>query len=652
MPRVSDFIRQPNYSPRSPQNIEFNNFNLSGGLNTYDPPEVIDDKYSPYLLNARTNTGGQVETRNGVISYIEPQDQSIDVQQTSTAGAGDQDISQTIWVAQKFTAGVSEVVTRIDLNVKNPGGAKGPILVWVYSDDGGVPGDVIAQSSITASDVDSSYAYETARFTEPAPIVSGTSYWIVAYLSEGGEGAYDWSTTTNTTLGYTSSDYGSTWDALSASLNFKVYTSAGDPVLGLFRGYFSDGSKNTMWAVGTTLYAYDDSTVTTVNSGLSASATQYWFAQADDYVFYSNGYDAPRRWDGTTDSAIPGSPPIFKQIIVHKNRLWGVVADDPTRLFFSDEADYTTYTSTNFVYVPAPKTADAITGIDVIQDNLIVWTRNNKYVLYGSDLTNFVLRKASGFKGAVNDDVVQTYQNYAFFLSDDGVYMFNGNTDKIISAKIKSKIDAIPDKSLCRSVIHDNKYYLFYPAPAQAHATNCLVYDMVYESWWDDDGTHYNCAHKFNGSGDDGEVIFGGHDAGFLVYGDTGTSDMGKRINFEFHTKYSSYKHPSRYKRLRSFYPQFEPQEATYDILVQHDTDLRNSVITYDVPTGGTGYTWGGGGLWGSSTWGSDAIVQPSIAPTSLPRFKYIQHRFKKDGVNTPVTVFGYTAYYQVQRNQ
>lgn len=652
MPRVSDFIRQPSFVPSSPRSQEYNNFNLSGGLNTYDPPEVIDAKYSPYLLNVRTNSGGQIETRNGVSHYLPAQDEAQDQAQTSTTGASDQSASQTTWVAQKFTAGASEFLTKVELNIKNTTNGKGPVLIWLYSDSAGAPGDVLAQSSITPTDITSSYAYRTARFSEPYELTSGTSYWLVIYLYEGGENSYSISTTTNTSLGYTSADYGSSWSALSASVNFKTYTSANTHVLGLFRAYFSDGSKRTVWAAGTTLYAYNDSTVSTVKTGLSASADYYWFAQADDYVFYSNGYDAPRRWDGTTDSVIPGSPPVFKQMIVHKNRLWGVDATDPTKLFFSDEADYETYTSTNFVYVPSPKTADHITGIAVIQDNLIVWTRNNKYVLYGSDLTNFVLRKASGFKGAVNDRVVQTYQNYAFFLADDGVYMFNGNTDKIISAKIKSKIDDMLDKTLCHSVIHDNKYYLFYAPAAQAHPTRCLVYDMVYESWWEDDSMHYSCAHKFNGSGDDGELIFGSHDAGFLVYGDTGTSDMGKRIDFEYRTKYFSYNHPSRYKRLRSFYPQLEPQEATYDISIKHDTDLRNSPITYETSTGGAGYTWGGGSTWGSAEWGSDAIIMPTISPTSLPRFRYIQHRIQKSGVNTPITFFGYTVYYQTLRNQ
>ena len=626
---------------------------MSGGLNTYDPPEVINTKYTPYCVNMRLNSSGQITTRAGATHYLASQDETLDQSETSTTGAGDQSVSITTYVAQKFTAGASKRLTKVELNLKNTTSGTGPVLVFIYTDAAGSPGTLVAQSSIQSNLITSSYAYQTARFIEAPLLTSGNSYWIVVYLSENASNSYSWSSTTNSTNAKSSTNYGTSWSTLSKSLNFKTYLSEDKAVLGATRAYFSNGTRRTVWAVGTTLYSYNDSTVSTIKTGLSSSATRYWFAQANDYIFYTNGYDAPRKWDGTTDSVIGGSPPTFKQIIIHKNRLWGVDASDPTKLFFSDETEYEKYTSTNFVYIPAPKTADPITGMRIIQDNLVVWTRNNKYVLYGSDLTNFVLRKAASNKGAVNDSVVQVYQNYAFYLSDDGVYMFNGASDKIISSKIKSKIDAIADKSKCRAVIHDNKYYLFYPSPAQAQNDKCLVYDLVYESWWEDDTAYVECAFVMNGVGDDGQLVLGSNRAGFLIFGDEDTNDLGKRIYSEYRTKYYSFGHPSRYKRLRSFYPQLEPQETDYTVAIQHDTDLKESVIGTDYNTCASGYDWGSGTLWGSgATWGSNKLLDPSIAPTSVPKFKYIQHRIKITGVDTPVTLFGFTTYYQVQRNQ
>lgn len=653
MPRVSDFIRQPSVAPASPRTAEYNNFDLSGGLNTYDPPEVIKEKFTPYCLNARINNSGQIATRKGNTSYLAPQSEALDQSETSTTGASTQNINVTTYLAQKFTAGSTKRITAVDINIRNTASGQGPVIVFICENAAGSPGAILAQSSIPSNQITSSFAYKNAKFIEAPLLTSGTDYWIVVYLSENSANSYQWSTTTNTALGKNSVNYGTSWSSISASFNYKTYMSDDKPVLGLYRAYFSNGSRRTLMAVDTKLYSYNDSTVTTVKTGLSSSATQYWFAQAKDYVFYTNGYDAPRKWDGTTDSVIGGSPPTFKQIIVHKNRLWGVDASDPTKIFFSDETEYEKYTSTNFVYIPAPKTADPITAMEIIQDNLIVWTRNNKYVLYGSDLTNFVLRKAASNKGAINDQVTQVYQNYAFYLSDDGVYMFNGASDKIISSKIKSKISDIADKNRCTSALYDNKYYLFYPSPGQALNNKCLVYDLVYESWWDDDNTFISQAYTFNGNGDSGQLVVGSNRAGFLMTADTDTNDMGKRISFEYRSKYFSYGHPSRYKRLRSFYPQLEPQDTAFNVAVQHDTDLKNSVIGTDLNTGATGISWGSGSYWGGgSTWGSNKLLDPSIAPTSVPRFKYIQHRLKVTGIDTPVTLFGYTAYYQIQRNQ
>jgi hypothetical protein len=60
---------------------------------------------------------------------------------------------------------------------------------------------------------------------------------------------------------------------------------------------------------------------------------------------------------------------------------------------------------------PSPKSGDPITGWIVFQDNLTIFTRKTKYVLYGDDPGNFVLRQSSGKKGAVNQDVIKADAN-------------------------------------------------------------------------------------------------------------------------------------------------------------------------------------------------------------------------------------------------
>jgi len=624
------------------------------GLNTTAPYTQLKNGVSPYYYNVRlyarnsTDRRVAVGTRKGPSFYTVPLGEAVDQQQLSVTGASDQTVTETTFVAKKFTAGVNGRISKVELNVKLGTTPTQHLLVYIYSDSAGSPGNLLATSSILLGDTTTSYAYEVARFTEAPQVASGTDYWVVCSQQLGGSGNWLWSTTTNATTAKTSTNSGGTWSATSFDLNAKIYVSTNSKFLGGYRFTPSNSAAKTVIAHGTSLYSVNDITgaTTVIETGLSASATDYYFDQADDKLFYTNGFNAPRFWDGSTVTALTSYMAAGKFAAFHKNRFFTVDPTDQTKLKYTDLGSYTTSQSTNFIYAPSPKSGDPITGIVVFQDNMVVFTRKTKYVLYGDDPGNFVLRQSSGKKGAVNQSVIQTDPNYIYYLSDDGVYRYNGSADELMSDSIQPDIDSMNDKTKASAVVHNNYYRLYYPSATSAVADSSILWDTLNNFWLRDSGTYIY--RPF--TDEEAELIEGSSLIGALYNAESQYSDMGKPIAFAYWTKYFG---DGLHKMLlRRLIPSIRLQTQPYDLDVMIDIDQRNTVpIQYTVDAQAFGGTWGGGDTWaGGQTWGSATVSSPTIMQGTEAFWHQI--RFEHVGVDTPVEILSYMLQIRVRRTE
>lgn len=624
------------------------------GLNTTAPYTQLKDGESPNMYNARLyarNSSDRrvaVRTRKGPGFYSVPLGETVDQQQTSVTGAADQTMTTTTWKGAKFTAGASGILDRVDIRVKQGTSPTQHLIVAIYSDSGGSPGTLLATSSILSSAITTSYAYLSAYFIEAPAVVSATSYWVVAYMQAGGTGNYLWSSTTSATTSKSSTTSGGTWSATSYSLNVKTYVATNSKFLGGIRYTPSNATAKTVIAHGTNVYTVDPTTgvTTSIKSGLSASATEYNFDQSNDILYAVNNFDAPQQWDGTTWAAVSGSPPTSPLLAFHKNRLFFVDKTNPTKLVFSELSDYATYLSTSFIYAPSPKSGDPITSIRVFQDNLIIFTRKTKYVLFGDDPGNFVLRQSSGKKGAVNNAVVKSDANYIYFLADDGVYRYNGSSDDLISDAIQNEIDGIADKTKASAVVHNNYYRLYYPSTGQTANDRTVLWDTINTFWLRDSGTYID--KPFVTEAD--VLIEGSSKMGAIFTAETAFSDLGKPIDFVYHTKY--FGDGLRKIFMRRIIPSIRLQTQPYLLNVYVDLEQRNSnSLSYTMNAIASGSTWGSTYTWGSTTtWGSATVSTP--APLQGSEAYWQQIRFEKSGVDTPVEILSYLIQLRVRRTE
>lgn len=606
--------------------------------------------------NSRIATLGEYTNRKGTDFHSAAAGETQDDTITSTTGASNQTFSETTRLAQVFTSTVSQRLSKVEVNIRNVSSATGTIIVEIWSNVTSQPGVLLARSSIASSSLTSSYQYLTARFAQAPTITSGTSYWIVVYVQATGTNTYQWSSTIAETTALTSTNSGSTWSTGSFALNFKEHYATSGGVIGLYRAYKSDGTKVTLFVQGTTLYSVNNVTgaLTTVKSGLNASATHYEFWLVNDVVYYVNEYDGYRKWDFTTESQVNATN--YSTLREHKGLMFLVRADDPNRVDYSNFGEYEVFTSTDFIYVPSPKTGDPVTALISLNGYLLIPTLNNKYILSGDDNATFSLDQAPDQKGTYTQNTIASDDNFVYYLSNDGVYRSNGSEAQLLSEDIYNEVLMMPNKqNACVSVNAGLLYVWFTPAGGVGNSES-YVFALNYgdgggttESH--DTKTFVSCA--FSGFRDDNTLLVSSSLIGQVYWQELDSNDdtnLGGDIDFELRTHYIVANSPAVLKEFRYWEPRFKAQSGNYSITAQYATDLRDNWQTYSSPNiQGTGSTYGSGLTYGSGvTYGTTSEVQSYLY---IPgEYRRIALRYIHYATRQPQSFLGHTFVIQTRR--
>jgi hypothetical protein len=644
----------------SQSTIEVNDFSL--GMNSFlsnDSFPLKNGASNMWRLaqDARIATLGDYENRKGFDFHSDAAGVTLDQSITSTTGAADQSFSTTIRLAQKFTAGANGRIPKLAPRLKNDASATGTILIEYWTDSSGSPGTLISRSSIAASTPTGSYADAIARYPDAPAQVSGTSYWIVAYVQNVGSGSYKWSSTTSATTAKVSTDSGATWSSTSYALNFKQYYATTGGVKGFHRAYKSDGTKVTLFAHGTVLYSVDNSTgaLTTVKSSLNASATQYRFVTINDIVYYVNGYDGLRKWNFTTESQITATN--YTHITEHKGLLVLVASLDPNELVYSNFADYEVFTSTDTIDVPSPKTGDPIAAIQSINGYLDIRTLNNNFILSGDDNATFSLDEAPDQKGTYTQETTTADKNFMYFLSDDGVYKSNGSEPVLLSDNNYQDIVSLANKETCCLTVNKGRLYLWYRSTGAAANDSCYVWNLNYgqngAECIESNDTNAYVGRAMSAFRDTDDLIVASSLIGQVYWQEQSTNDntnLGGDINFMVQTHYMTFGSPAVLKEIRYWEPRFGAQSGSYTMSCEYATDLRDNWQVYSSPNvQGAGSLWGASTtIWGAFTWGTTAEVQSYLYVPG--EYRRIALRYKHYGTRQPNSFLGHTLRVQSRR--
>lgn len=616
------------------------------GLNMILPDQIIKNGETPYTINSRmyarneNDTRVANRTRKGSTRLSTAVGETLSTENVGTS-TGDLEFRTDRVIAQPFDAGADGALTRIDFELKRQAGATGHVIVEIAEDSNGVPGQVIAESSILSSSITDTYQYLPAYLIDAPNLSNGTQYWALLYIQDNGSGSYLVRQTADAgALDLESIDEGVSWQSLGVSFRFKSYQGSDEGVKGFHRRYPSNGEKRTLFAAGGSIYsAQDNGTVSELDATLNAGSSVVRFTSVDDKSMFVNGINAPRWYDGSAVSNIPNAPLGATHVIIHQGRAFFVT--DKTLVRFSDLYDFATYPSVNFFYVPDPKSSDPITGWRSFQDNLVIWTHETKHIVYGSDISSFTRKEAIGTKGAVSDEAIAVDKNNAYFMADDGfIYAFNGISDKNISAKMEPEFANIVDKAQVRLHLYRNQLRVYYPKAPSAVNNRMALYDIEQDQWFMDTGRPVTGSLEW--TQDNNELIEFSSKAPWMFLGEQNYSDLGKAIDWKYWTNYKIYGSGASKKRIKRFRPVIRTVNANYTLLVGKDMDFQNTPDMREYIVSGGGATWGSF-VWGDGTkYGRRKMIDKNSAMSG--RGRHIQYRFERKGVETPVELYGYIA--------
>ena len=636
-----------------PYNVGFN-----GGLRTYKPNDDMKDNELLVLSNNRFERVGRPKTRKGQDVYSTPVGEAVNVQQTSTTGASTYGITTISHIAIKCVATTSGRATQVEANLKyvtTP--PTGVLLATLHENSSGAPGTEIASSSFTPSQLTASAQYLTAHFPQAPDITNGSTYWLVLKAQEGASGTFYVTTTTAATTSLTSANSGVSWSSTSFAANAKLYTSTTGGVKGLYRAYRPNGTATTYFAHDDDIYSVNDGTgaVTAIKTGLGGSISRVRYEHVQDVLYYVTGIGKPRKYDPatTTESEVSGAPYSASLIKEHKGLLFFNDTDDKTRIYFSNFAEYDTYTSTDFIYVPAPKSSDGVVAFGKLNGALFPYTKTNKYVLLGSDNATFSLDEAPAQKGTFSQESLVEDSNYHYFASDDGIYRFNGTTEDNISFDILEDYLSISNKENIILEINNNRLYVFYTPDGASENRECFVYNILLKQWESLDTRTYVGATY---SRHDTTSLFlqGSNRVGAVYYAERASNDhsnLGDIIEFEVGTGFMHFGAPDQKKRITKWRPDFPAQDRNYAISCGYAVNGSSSVsYPYSVSVGSSGTAWDSGATFDSGvTFADNSIIDPSNM--SVPgEHKRVQLRYKHAAAREPVEIESHVLTIQTQR--
>jgi hypothetical protein len=624
------------------------------GLYTGVPNDLQPAETLRYIRDMRFEGIGKYKTRKGCDHYSQTVGQAVNVQVTSTTGASNASFSATSWVAQKLTAASSGVMSRIDVNLKNSASATSSVVVSLYDDNSGSPGSLLASSTIQQSAITSSYAYATARFIQLPTVTSGLSYWVVVSLQESGTGSMFVSSTTSATTAKTSSSSGQAWSSAAYALNVKLYTATAGGVKGAVRVYRPNGQGYTFFAHATNLYLVNDSTsaLSVVDSSISSGSTTVRFDFVNDVLYYTDGVGKPRKYNFSAASEVTASPHSVSNVMEHVGLLFFFDPADPTLMFYTNFADYETFTSTDFFYVPAPKKSDHLTGMGKLNGVLYPFTRKNKYMLLGQDNATFQLNEAYAQKGTFSQESIVADENYIYFASDDGVYQFNGTTEKNIFESIIDEYTGLVYKDDIHLQLHNNRLYVWYRPNGDAEANECYVYNTLYGVLESVDTSAF-VGRSFARHDTTGQFLQASNRAGTIYYGEQSTNNydnLGAKLLSEVRTAYDHFGSPQQLKRIPYWRPVLETVQGAYSLQAGFSADYSDDVTFSDISLQSTGATYDdAASLYDTSMYASSAASVDTSLNIFGSAYRW-QRRYKHYAAGEPFVFAGEVLQIETQR--
>lgn len=304
---------------------------------------------------------------------------------------------------------------------------------------------------------------------------------------------------------------------------------------------------------------------------------------------------------------------------------------------------------------PAIETGDPLTAMFNLGGVVYMLTRRNKYYIYYQTADVWTQQASSAQHGTFSQESCVCDLNYAYYATDDGIFVFDGSSEESITEKtIQKTYDAINGKDSIVMDLYKNRLYVFYSSKGDGVNDSCLVYNTNLHLWESfDTGTTVSatCARKSTSN----RFICGSSTFGQLYTYENDANDyadIASPIDFDIETAYMHFGTPSQLHRITKWRPEFATVSGDYTIKCGYALDFTDNVkyafsidLHNNTPVQES-YVWDNPPAYGN-------IVTPtklSMIPQINGQFYRCQIRYQHHAAFEPVNFKAHTLSVEIQR--
>ncbi len=310
-----------------------------------------------------------------------------------------------------------------------------------------------------------------------------------------------------------------------------------------------------------TLVLDGEASTTVIGLGLTPGA-QYTFTTLRDKLIIANGKDVIKKWDGLTEEIeeipIAGSPPVLSTVITHNNRVWGVDAENKSRVRYSNILDPETWGAFDFMDFN-PEDGDYITSLLRYGQNLVVSKLRSQALLTGNKSTNYNISWLDSEAGVTGINAMCQADKYVCYVSQDGIRFTDLANSVVATERLIPNWANINHRRLNQAcmVYWKNHLYVALPSVNSLENDQVWAYDFLRNSWAIYKGWNVSNWLKFHQYGED-ILLASDSKTGQIYNVFVGQYDDDVPVTYKWRSKDFNFNYPERYKLFRNIFLDIE----------------------------------------------------------------------------------------------
>ncbi len=301
----------------------------------------------------------------------------------------------------------------------------------------------------------------------------------------------------------------------SAAITSGTAGLTGRPITGhYFFTKLGTSSNYHLIGAGDSIFSYNSSTAVAIRTGLDSGSETFWRSiqiqdpragqAAEDIVLMTNGVNQIQAWNGTgtaiqlsSFTSAACATMVCSILLNHKERVYAININDSAdadatvlvkRTGFGTDGNADPHRFTESFYVGGSSRDGEILAAGILSDQIIFYKERSiwKFNAGSGDVLDLI--QVQDVIGILAPHSMVRVGDYHIFLSNRGVYAFDGNQLQHLSKDVDEDIfknSSLDSLRLAKAVFNSeaNQYTLYYAPSGSTRNSRALVFDMNLKIW-------------------------------------------------------------------------------------------------------------------------------------------------------------------------